>query len=402
MTTAVLRSEFLQRQKLAAEDAAGRGLDGLLVWSTGGSALDGYSNVFYLTNHYTQVPRVNLDIPGVMSGWGQTALLVPATRESPTLIVESADWRRDLVVAQDVRESHDLVGEVISAIRDRGLSTASMGLAGQSVMPASTWQRITTELPGLRLVDADEILYGHRMIKSPAEIELMRRASSVGAAIQNAMMAAAAVGKTDNDLAREAYRVCLDQGAVPYEFAFASGPAGGHGYWSRLPAWDRKRKYERGDIVHPDAYGCVDGYFYDLQRTKVIGGPSAAQRRIIEGVVGVVEALCDACRAGTPVADVANLRESWLADHGLLPEAPPLPSGDLLTPLVASGHGLGTGFEMPWVYPGSEDILRPGMTIALEVYLSEPGLGSVVNEEVILVTESEPEILTSACPARQW
>ena len=42
------------------------------------------------------------------------------------------------------------------------------------------------------------------------------------------------------------------------------------------------------------------------------------------------------------------------------------------------------------------------MTIALEVYLSEPGVGTVAFEHVVLVTEAEPEILTLGCPSRWW
>jgi Xaa-Pro aminopeptidase len=400
---AIRPEEFLMRQRSVKAAAAVAQLDALLVWSSGGSSLDAYADVFYLANHYSQVPRVNLDIPGLMSGWGGTALIVPTGSAPTVLIVESSDWRPDLVVADTIRESHDLIGEVIAALRDVGLGSSRLGVVGLAHMPAAEWLRLTRELPKIQLEDVAHILFAHRMVKSPAEVAMMRHATSVGAAIQNAMMDAAAVGKTDNDLARAAYEVCLDYGAVPYDFAFASGPASAHGYWSRLPAWDRRRRYEPGDIVHPDAYGCVNGYFYDLQRTTVVGGPNSAQLRLLEGVVGVVEALCQACRPGVPVAQVALLRDQWLADHGFI-QAPTesLSQGRLSTPLVASGHGLGLGFELPWVYPGSKDVLQTGMTLSLEVYLTEPGVGTVVNEEVILVTEGSPEILTIACPARQW
>ena len=42
------------------------------------------------------------------------------------------------------------------------------------------------------------------------------------------------------------------------------------------------------------------------------------------------------------------------------------------------------------------------MTLALEVYISEPGLGTVANEEIVLVTEGEPDVLTRSSPARHW
>jgi Xaa-Pro dipeptidase len=392
--------EHRARQAAVAADAAERGLDGLLVWSTGGSALDGYADVFYLTNHYPQVPRVTVEIPPFMTGWGQTALVLPASGEPPILVVEAGDWRRDLVVAERVRDSLDLYSAVGTALREAGLAGGRLGLVGASVMPLTAWRSVE----GIATFEpADDILQARRMRKSPAEIEMMRHACAVGAEIQNAMLPLAEVGATDNDLARAAYEVCCAFGAVPWDFAFASGPHSGHGYWGRLPAWDRERRYEPGDIVHPDAYGCVNGYFYDLQRTVVVGGdPTPPQRRLLEGVVGVVDALCEAARPGARVADVAALRETWLAEHGLQHAPEPDGSGELLTPLVASGHGVGTGFELPWIWPASEHVLEPGMTVAFEVYVSDPEVGTVVNEEIVLVTDGAPEILTAGCPSRRW
>jgi Xaa-Pro aminopeptidase len=396
-------AEHRARQAQVAADAGTRGFDGLLVWSTGGSALDGYGDVFWLANHYSQVPRVSIEYPGWMRGWGQTAFVLPAAGRG-TLVCESNDWRRDLVVADHVVSSLDLYGQVARSMKEAGLANGRIGLVGGAIIPLRAWEAITSELPGARFEPADEILANRRMRKSSAEVDMMRHANSAAAAIQNAMFEAIAEGKTDNDLARVAYATCCDVGAVPWEFAFASGPHSGHGYWGRLPAWDRERLYERGDIVHPDVYGCVNGYFYDVQRTYIVGNkPGKELVRLLEGAVGVIEALTAACRPGTPVADVARVRGEWLAEHGLAePADRSAGSDDLLTPLLASGHGVGVGFELPWVYEGSTDLLEPNMTIALEVYISEPGVGTVVNEEVVLVTEGEPEVLTAGSPARHW
>src|SRR5438445_9335965 len=309
-----------------------------------------------------------------MRGWGQTAFILPSSASEGILVVESNDWRRDLVVADKVTHSHDLYQQVVAAIQDAGLAEARLGLVGSAIMPVNAWHLISQALPKVRFEPADDILLSLRKRKSPAEIEMMRHASSVGAALQNAMFKAVDVGRTDDDLVREAYDVCCDLGAVPWEFAFASGPQSGHGYWGRLPAWDRERKYEEGDIVHPDAYGCVNGYFYDVQRTYIVGGnPDKRLMRLLDGVVGVVEALCSACRPGTPVADVARLRDIWLAEHGLGQPKAPAVDEKLLTPLAASGHGVGTGFELPWIYEGSTDVIEPGMTLAPDGYISAPG-----------------------------
>jgi Xaa-Pro aminopeptidase len=271
------------------------------------------------------------------------------------------------------------------------------------VLPLHAWQRIGESTADTAWQPADALLQALRMRKSPAEIAMMRHANAVGAAIQVAMLSAAEPGCTDADLVRRGLDVCLDHGAVPFEFAFASGPHAGHVYWSRLPAWDRTRPYERGDVIHPDAYGCVDGYFYDVHRSLVVGGePTPDQRRLLEGAVDCVHALCAASRPGVPVADIARLRRDWLAGNGFADDANEVAPEEFLRQLEACGHGVGVGFELPWVDGRETELLEPGMTIALEVFLSAAGAGTAAFEEVVLVTEGEPEILTTDCPARWW
>jgi Xaa-Pro aminopeptidase len=397
-------AEFRERQLAVAAATRARGLDGLLIWSSCGSALDSFGNVFYLTNHYSPVPRVNVDIAPFMTGWGQAAVLLTADGEL-VLVTENGDYRSDLIVAGRVRHSRDVYDEAARALGDIGLGEARIGLVGASCLPLAAWQVISGRAPRAAFEPADDILFGARARKSPAEVAWMRHACAVGCEIQTSMLRRATPGATDADLVAEAQRVCLEHGAVPWDFAFASGPASGHGYWSRLPPWDRHRPYGVGDLIHPDAYGCVDGYFYDLQRSLVVGAePGPRLRWLLDGVVGVVEALCGASRPGVRAASVARLRDEWLGDYGYQDPAHGMEGreGELMEQLVACGHGLGLGFELPWIDSSSDWVLEPSMTIALEVYLSEPGVGTVAFEHVVLVTDGEPEILTLGCPARWW
>jgi Xaa-Pro aminopeptidase len=126
---------------------------------------------------------------------------------------------------------------------------------------------------------ADEILERMRVVKSPAEIEMMRHASAVSVEVMNAMLEAVAVGRTDGDLAAIGFRVATARGGTPWDFGMASGPHSKHMWWSRLPAFDTARPYAAGDLVHPDVYGCVNGYFYDFVRSTVVGGEPTAEQR---------------------------------------------------------------------------------------------------------------------------
>jgi Xaa-Pro aminopeptidase len=243
------------------------------------------------------------------------------------------------------------------------------------------------------------------MVKSPAEIEMLRTASAVSCEIMSAMLAAAAEGRTDGDVVGAGAEVACRLGAQPYDFAMASGPEDGHLWWSRLPSWNWWRPYAAGDIVHPDIYGAVGGYFYDFVRSVVVGGePSPPQLEILEGAIACIHAACDAARPGNRALDVYRACRSELADRGLDNEPPPAELESALSDdlLESCGHGIGVGWDLPTLTPVDDTVLVPGMTLAIEQHVSRPGAGTVRYEETVLVTDSEPEIMTAACPARWW
>src|SRR4051794_33074418 len=180
-------AEFRARQRALARRLEERGLDAALVWSSCGSALDAFGHVFYLTNHYTPVPRVNVDIPPFMTGWGQTAVVVDADGRT-TLVSENGDIRHDLIVHDELRYSRDVYGECVAAVRGAGLGEGRIGLVGASCLPLAAWQVISEALPAARFEPADDILFRHRARKSAAEISFMRHASLIGCEIQNRML----------------------------------------------------------------------------------------------------------------------------------------------------------------------------------------------------------------------
>ncbi len=395
--------EYAQRRDAAREHARAAGLDGLLVWSMGGSTLDRYANVFYLTNHYDP-GNVYPDVRPLFTGFGQAALVLPV--DGPAiLVVNQPDWRDDLVACDEVRQARDLYVGAAAALRDAGLASARIGLTDEERMSATAYTTLRRELPALRLERADELLARQRMVKSPAEIELLRTASAVSCEIMSAMLGAVAEGRTDGDVVGAGAEVAARLGAQAYDFAMASGPEDGHLWWSRLPSWNWARPYERGDIVHPDIYGAVGGYYYDFVRSIVVGGePSAAQLEILEGAIGCIHAAADAARPGNRASDVFGACRAHLVERGLDHEPPPAELGSALSEdvLESAGHGIGVGWDLPTLTPVDDTVLVPGMTLAIEQHVSRPGAGTVRYEETVLVTDGAPEIMTAACPARWW
>jgi Xaa-Pro aminopeptidase len=395
----ITAEEFAQRRVQLARAAADRGLDAVLVWSSGGSTLDAFGDVFYLSNHYPIEPR-GADWPPHWTGFGHAAMLVEAAGPS-VLLVGPPDWRRDLVHAEEVRDARDLYALVATTLRERRLQNARIGLARAQLLPLPLYLSLRERFPGIELIAADDIVEDMRIVKSPAEIELMRHAQAVSVEVMRAMLTAVEPGRTDGDIAAIGFAEATARGATPWEFAMSSGPDAAHAYHHRLPCFDPRRRYVAGDIVHPDIWGCVNGYFYDFQRSLVVGGePTPAQREVLEAVITKVHHITGELRAGRTAGEVHAIADAWTREHAF---AAPDPSADTdVGSIDFYGHGIGLGFERPVLFPGETTVLRPGMTIAVETYVAGPDGTTAIYEDTVLVTDGEPEIMTAACPARWW
>jgi Xaa-Pro aminopeptidase len=321
------------------------------------------------------------------------------------LVVNQPDWRDDLVECDEVRVRRNLYDGVAEALVDSGLAGGRIGLTDEERTPVTAFRRLQSLVPDAEFLYADDLLMQMRVVKSPAEIEMMRYASRVSVEIMNAMFGAVAVGRTDGDIAAAGYDVACRRGAQPYDMALASGPEDGHLWWSRMPSWNWQRPYEAGDIVHPDIYGVVDGYYYDFVRSIVVGGqPSDGQLALLEAGIGCIHAGCAAAVVGARGKDVYAAVRAYLVEVGLDHEDSADPGVVSLSTevLESAGHGIGLGWERPILTPHEDMLLEPGMTIAIEQHVARPGAGTIRYEETVLVTPDGPEIMTAACSARWW
>jgi Xaa-Pro aminopeptidase len=396
-------AEYAERRERLRAAAAERGLDGLLVVSRGANGADWGADVVYLTNHYSAFPQIP-DRPGQWSGRGHAGLVMPVG-EDGTLVVEIPDWRRDLVAIDDVQVSLDLWAGLADALRARGLASANVGLIGRESLLYAAVDRIRAELPEITLTWADDLVEDLRRIKSPAEIALVREATRVGGEMVAAFVEAAVPGATEADCVLAALAKGIPQGAFPLDIPVASGAHVDHFLWERMPSWDWRRPLEPGDMIHPDMYGTVNGYFYDLVRTTVAGRTvTEAQREVLEASVAVVEHIIDGMRPGVACGELFERGAAWLGEHGFdVPGAEHSEGVALLGQAYPSfGHSLGLAWENPSLVPGEEAVLRPGMVMAVEAEVGRPGAGTGAFEHNLLVTEDGVEILTAHVPNVWW
>src|SRR4029077_8911283 len=103
----ISRAEFVERQRRVRVAADELGVDGVVVWSRGGAFMDMSADVLYLTNHYSQQPYMG-DEAGIGSARSHGVVVLPADGPT-TVVVDVPWWRRDLVIADEVRPTIHVV-----------------------------------------------------------------------------------------------------------------------------------------------------------------------------------------------------------------------------------------------------------------------------------------------------
>ncbi len=259
------------------------------------------------------------------------------------------------------------------------------------------------------------LLHELRLHKTPAELDILRRASEITANAHRAAMGKAAPGVTEYEI-----EALLDH-------CFRANGGTGAGYTSIVAGGDNanilhyvenSEPLSSDDLLLVDA-GCEVGFYTaDVTRTFPVSGRfSAAQREVYEHVLQAQLAAIDAARVGRRFRDVHDaavlaLTRAMVA-LGLLEGEP--------EDLVADGafkrwymhgtsHWLGLDVHDVGMYArgGDSRKLEPGMVLTVEPGLYIPadaedaperlrGNGVRIEDDV-LVTERGPEVLTAACP----
>ena len=387
---AIPRGEFEERRSRAAEAVRTSGLDALLVCGRGGGTLDRYGDVMYLTNFYSSFPF----IPDYGDHWSARAhpfVLLGADGRARLLadipvLDEVAMPREDVVRTDRVLET------LIDEIRAAGLDAGRLGIAGYDTLPASYLDRLRGALPEARFEAAEEILSRLRAVKSPAEIELLAAAAEVGSRTIEAMLDRAVAGATHGDVVAAGQQVLVSAGGVLYNSFMASGTGGGHptAHSSIFPTWANPAPLEDGQWLRLGISGVLAGYYFDVSRSKAIGKATNRQIDAFEAAISVVEAGIEAIRGGASAADLAVAGAARQQELGY-------PLEGVFSGL---GHGIGMGWDAPWLVPDDHTPLVPNMVINLEKTLGMDGyVGDF--EESVLITRDGYEVLTNA-RKRNW
>ncbi|MBT4038944.1 MAG: aminopeptidase P family protein [Rhodospirillales bacterium] len=385
MDTNIPHVEFAERRERARAMAEAKGMDGLLVCARGGGTLDRYGDVLYLSNYYSPFPYIP-DLAGNWTARAHAFVILPV-KGDPILITDVPNDGRIAMPPECIVYTDLVLESVVEALKSAGLENGTVGLVGGDVLPVDTFMGIKSGVPGISWDSAGGILSTLRAVKSAGEIALLDQSAKVGSRTIEAMMAAAVPGATHGDVVAAGQQVLNAAGGVLYNSFMASGRGGDDPVLvkSNFPTWGSSEPLQEGHWLRLGISGVLNGYYFDVSRSKAIGPPSNRQIDLFEAAIASVEAGIEAVRVGATAEQLAQAGLGKQEELGF----------EIKGVFSGLGHGIGLGWDSPWLAPGDATVLCPGMVLNFERTITQDGfLGDF--EETVVVTEEGYDRLTDA------
>ena len=369
--------EHLGRQARLRHTLKEQGFDAILVFAQ--------ESHFWLTGYDT-------------GGFVYFQCAVVTAEEHPIVLLTR---RPDLLQARQTSMIEDIRiwwdAEDANPARDLKAILEELGLAGKRVAVElnthglTGWNlwRLQKTLDGFCMLDNDDhMIRRMRLIKSPAEIDYVRKAAALLDKSLEAVIATARPGVMDASLTAAYLKVVLEGGGdmPPNAPLFNSGPRAVYGRGVSQP-----RILEPVDqilVEYPVAYR---RYNAKTEWMIVIGPVSDRQKYMYDVARETLERMTVIARPGTTLGEIFDVHADGLDKAGFRAHR-----------YGATGYSLGATFAPtsmdvpPMIYSGNPTMCQPGMILFYHVMIGDSDTGYAMGVgHTLLVTDGAPEVLTA-------
>ncbi|NFO32804.1 methionyl aminopeptidase [Clostridium botulinum] len=252
-----------------------------------------------------------------------------------------------------------------------------------------------------------EIVPPREVIKSPEDIEGIKKSSEVNNGVLDLVASKIKAGMSTLDIDKLVYDYTVEHGAIPAPLNFEGFPKSvctsiNNEVCHGIP--DEKIILKDGDIVNVDVSTILNGYYSDASRMFMIGEVSEGAKKLVEVAKECMEAGIKAIKPWGHLGDIGAACQEVAHKNGYT------------IVRALGGHGVGNQFhEEPFVphigKKGTDMILVPGMVLTVEPMVNAGGYDVYVDaenewtiyteddslsaqwEHTVLITETGVEIL---------
>ncbi len=343
--------------------------------------LDAGTSMKYFTKlswHPSERPML-----AIIPAKGEVSYICPA--------FEEARLKQLIVIGSKIypwEEDENPYAQVIMALKEVGITQGMIAI--EERLRFFIYDGIKKVAPNFEFMSGDSITVSCRIIKSPAEIALMQKATDITCLAIQIGLNALKVGSKPSEFSNAVANAHREMGAS-HGFAmanFAEASAFPHG--SILP-----QILKKGDVVLVDCGCTVEGYQSDISRTIVFGAePTPRQQEIWDLEQKAQAAGFAAAQIGAPLGNVDAAARKVITEAGFGPDykLPGLPH--------RTGHGIGMdGHEWGNALRGNKRILEPGMCFSIEPNISIVGEFGVRHEDCAYMTSEGPKWFSQPSPS---
>jgi Xaa-Pro aminopeptidase len=266
-------------------------------------------------------------------------------------------------------------------LADKGISLGRVGVEGLD-LPFNFHLALREAFPKVQFVDAQDLFFEMRAVKSPSEVDRVRQAVQMAVAGLNKAFDTIREGMTEREILNTYKAEVVRRGGSWCNTKFCAGKANG----ATISHQASDYAIRPGDPAIFDVGAVFQGYASDLARVGYLGKREEEGVKLYEVLRAAQETAIKAIRPGVSIADVFNIAQEHVRQSGY----PDYTRGNI-------GHGVGIDFEEePFIAPGSSWKIQSGMILAVELPFYSSKLGGFNVEDVVYVSEKGAEVLSSS------